>query len=97
MSVLGHRWPHAHAEGWNAVDLPGLVTMAVLALVLWFAINVLQAPILFPPATHSGQSSRGSFQSPACSELARLRSHGVTRGAQVDRLLVACRRSTARP
>jgi hypothetical protein len=97
MSVLGPRWPHAHAAGYNAVDMPGLFVMAVLALVIWFAINVMGAPLLFPPNTDSGQPVGYRVQSPACAEAARLRSHGVTRGGQVDRLRVACRRSTARP
>jgi hypothetical protein len=97
MSVLGQRWPHAHAEGWNAMDMPGLFVMAVLALVVWLAVNVLQAPVLFPPATYSGQQIEQRVSSPACAEAARLRAHGATASPAYARVRVACTRAAGRP
>jgi hypothetical protein len=97
MSGLGHRWPHAHAEGWDTMALPGLFTMAVLALLLWAAINLFGAPLLFPPATYSGQPANYRVVSPACAEAARLASHGATSSPAYARVRVACTRASGRP
>jgi hypothetical protein len=86
------RWPHAHTEGWNTYALPGLFTMAILAMAVWIAINVLGAPLLFPAATYSVPAGY-RVQSPACAEAQRLRAHGATGSAAYTRLRAACARA----
>jgi hypothetical protein len=97
MPGLHHPWPHWAAQGSNTVDGPKLVHVAILALAVWLAVNVLSVPLLFPPATYRGPAAGVRVVSPACAEAARLRSHGATASPQYDRLRVACSRSTQRP
>ena len=52
--------------------------------------------LLGQPATDSGRAVEQRVTSPACSELARLRSHGVTSGPWVARVRVACTRAGGR-
>jgi hypothetical protein len=96
MPGLHHPWPHWAAQGSNTVDGPKLVHLAILALAVWLAVNVLQAPILFPPATHSGQPAGVQVQSPACAEAARLRAHGATGSPAYARVRAACARAQGR-
>jgi hypothetical protein len=93
MSAFSQRWPHAHTEGWNTMALPGMATMAILALLVWVAVNVMGAPILFPPNTQSGQPAGYRVQSPACAEAARLRAHGATASPAYARVRAACTRA----
>jgi hypothetical protein len=48
------------------------------------------------PATDSGRADDHRVVSPACSELARLRSHGVVSGAWYRAARAACARSEGR-
>lgn len=95
MALFDQRWPSAHVQGWNTYAVPGLFTMAVLALVVWLAVNVLGAPLLFPPATYRGRVPTPRELSPACAELGRLRSHGAAGGTWYRQVHRACARSTA--
>ena len=65
-----------------------------IARVLAAAALVAALVLAAQPATDSGQVSTRLTVSPACAELARLRSHGVTSGPWVARVRVACTRST---
>ncbi len=74
--------------------LPGSlpITRVILAGALVAALALTAQP-----ATDSGRASLETHPSPACSELARLRSHGVTSGAWHARVRAACARSQGRP
>jgi len=52
--------------------------------------------LLGQPATDSGQRAERQPTSPACSELARLRSHGVVSGTWYGQVRAACARAEGR-
>ena len=65
-----------------------------IARVLAAGALVAALVLVAQPATDSGRTVSHDSRSPACSELARLRAHGVTSGAWVARVRVACTRAT---
>jgi hypothetical protein len=93
VSVFRQRWPSAHVRGMDTMAVPGLFAMCVLALLVWAAINLLDAPILYPAATFRGPAAGVRVQSPACAEAARLRAHGATASTAYTRVRAACVRA----
>ena len=72
--------------------LPGalpIVRVLLVGAVIW-------ALFQFWPATDSSRTVEHQVTSPACSELARLRSHRVVSGAWYGRVRSACTRAQGR-